>query len=149
MSALRAQVSLTAVFALFVCFALGAAIAKTPGVVRTAYDSVTAHGPSWNSGELGPSFAWATSEEMVNAANTLPKNATYTIVFGNAPPLMPIERTGILPLFRYWLLPRRYTPRLRDAQWVITYHHSSETVGVPYKKEIGLGLDANTFKVTR
>ena len=129
--------------------ALVAAAGEAPGIVRAAYNSVTSHGPSWNSGELGPSPAWETSEEMTNATKVLPRNAVYTIVFGNLPPLMPIEQTGILPLFRYWLLPRRYTPNLRDAQWVITYHHPSETVGVPYKKEISLGPDANTFKVTR
>jgi hypothetical protein len=149
MSSLRSHLSLTAVAAVFVCVALAAAVDKAPSVVRAAYDSTTAHGPSWNAGELGPSFAWETSEEMVNADRTLPRTATYTIVFGNQPPLMDIERTGILPLFRYWLLPRRYTPHLRDAQWVITYHHSSETIGVPYKKEITLGPDANTFRVTR
>jgi hypothetical protein len=143
------HLSLTGFAAVVAVLALVAAAAEAPGVVRAAYNSFTAHGQSWNSGELGPSFAWETSEEMTNATKVLPRNAVYTIVFGNAPPLQPIEQSGILPLFRYWLLPRRYTPRLRDAQWVITYHHASETVGVPYRKEITLGPDANTFRVTR
>src|SRR5205814_4870353 len=106
--------------------ALVAAAAEVPGVVRAAHDSVTSPQQSWSSGELGPSFAWETSEEMTNAAKTLPRNAVYTIVFGNDPPLQPIESTGILPLFRYWLLPRRYTPNLHKPQWVITYHHASQ-----------------------
>jgi hypothetical protein len=143
------RLSLAGFAAVLAVLALIAAAAELPSVLRSAYQTVTSHGQSWNSGELGPSFSSDTSDELVNAAKTLPRNATYTIVFGNAPPLQPIERTGILPLFRYWLLPRRYTPRLREAQWVITYHHSSETVGVPYRKEITLGADANTFEVTR
>ncbi|MBV8081029.1 MAG: hypothetical protein JO186_11725 [Actinobacteria bacterium] len=129
--------------------ALIGAAAEVPTAVRAAHAAFTARGESWNSGEYGPSVAWETTEEVQNAIKTLPPNAVYTIVLGNQPPLSSFEQTGILPLFRYFLLPRRYTPRLRDAQWVITYHHSSETVGVPYKKEIPLGPDGNTFKVTR
>jgi hypothetical protein len=145
----RQRFSLLGFAVVLACVALVAAAAELPSTVRGAYRQVTSHGPSWNSGEWGPSPAWETTEEAQNARATLPPDAVYTIVFGNAPPLKPNEAQMILPLFRYWLLPRRYTPKRRDAQWVITYHHSSETIGLPYKKEITLGPDANTFRVTR
>jgi hypothetical protein len=143
------RVSLAGFAAVVVCLSLVAAVAKLPTTIRAADTSLRSDDYAWRAGELGPSFAWETSQELTNAAKTLPRNAVYTIVFGNDPPLQDIERTGIVPLFRYWLLPRRYTSRLHEAQWVITYHHSSETVGVPYAKEITLGPDANTFEVTR
>jgi hypothetical protein len=134
--------------AVVVALALLAAAADAPGVVRLAYDSVTAPStsPTWR--ELTP-FDYETSTELLAAERTIPPGATYTIVFGNAPPVAPPGAGWITSAFQYWLLPRRYTPDLASAQWVIGYHHASETIGVRYRKEIPLGPYVNTFRVVR
>jgi hypothetical protein len=134
--------------AVVVALALLAAAANAPGVVRLAYDSVTARGlsPTWR--ELAP-FNYETSSEMLAATRAIPPGATYTIVFGNAPPFPASAQGGVISAFQYWLLPRRYDYDLRSAQWVIGYHHASETIGVRYRKEIPLGPYVNTFRVVR
>jgi hypothetical protein len=83
----------------------------------------------------------------VLAAQTIPRNATYTVVVGQVPPLGGTYPNAIPPLFQDWLLPRRYTPTLADAQWAITYHEPSELLGVPYTRELGLGPDANAVEL--
>jgi hypothetical protein len=50
---------------------------------------------------------------------------------------------------RYWLLPRRYSDDIHDVDWVITFHHPSESLGVPVRREVGLGPDANAVEVAR
>jgi hypothetical protein len=47
------------------------------------------------------------------------------------------------------LLPRIYTPDRHRAQWVIAYRASSETLGVPYSREIGLAPNVNVIEAVR
>jgi hypothetical protein len=61
-----------------------------------------------------------------------------------------VEDPGIVKvLFRFWLLPLRYVLKIADAQWVIAYQRPSESLGVQYTQEIGLGPDINVVKVKR
>ena len=50
-------------------------------------------------------------------------------------------------LFQYWLLPRRYTKNIHKAQYVISWHHSSETLGIRYSEELPIGDYSNIDKV--
>ena len=82
---------------------------------------------------------------MVAARQAIPRDATYTIVVGR-------ERNAMVPglatsVYRIWLLPRRYTPDIHEAQWALTYWKSSEFLGVPYSTEIGLGPGVNAVKL--
>jgi hypothetical protein len=142
------RVSLVGAAAVVVALALLSAAARAPGVVRVAYDTAKAPGLSMTQRELEP-FSSELQGELVAAAKAIPPGATYTVVFGDAPPLGAGEQGGALSTFEYWLLPRRYTPDIASAQWVIGYHHASETMGVRYRKEIPLGPYVNTFKVVR
>jgi hypothetical protein len=146
----RARIfSLTGVAAVAVVLALATAAYRAPGFVRTSYDAATTPHGSTRQRDLGYVFGFESELAATRARELLPRDATYTVVTGDIPPPKLYESEGIVGFLRYWLLPRRYTPDVAQAQWVITYHHPSETVGVPYKKEIGLADYVNAFRVTR
>ena len=148
-AALGRLFSLTGVAGVVVAVALVVAAARLPEYLRLAWDTVDAPGKPLEQRDLGFALGWQSRQAMTAAARVLPRDATYTVVLGDSPPLSALERDGVVTFLRYWLLPRRYTPDLRQAQWVIAYHHSSETIGVPYRREIGLAPYVNTFRVAR
>ena len=93
------------------------------------------------------SFAsWGPTGALVTAAQTIPRDGTYSIVVGQNPPTSEDPRV-VKTILRLWLLPRSYTAKPADAQWVIAYHHSSETLGIPYTEEIGLSAGVNVVRV--
>src|SRR5262249_24894763 len=114
-----------------------------------AYDRTAAPDETIQARDLGLALGWQSERVMTGAAARIPRDATYTVVSGDQPPRTALDREGLLGLIRYWLLPRRYTASLADAGWVIAVHHPSETVGVPYRKEIPLAPYVNLFRVTR
>jgi len=141
-----ARVPLAGAAAVVVALALLAAAARAPGVVQLAYDSVTAPGQSATQRELAP-FSSGLDVELLAATRAIPATATYTIVFGSA--VAPSDVSGANSAIQYWLLPRRFTPDISAAQWVIAYDQAPETLGVHYRKVIPLGPDVNAFKVVR
>jgi hypothetical protein len=74
---------------------------------------------------------------------------------GRDPPLAvdPNEAAGLAhavrATFRMWLLPLRYTPDLRRAQWVVAYHQASATLGIKYSHEQRLSSEANLVEAIR
>lgn len=70
-------------------------------------------------------------EAFTGAADAIPAAATYHVVVGENLPLHGNQEIALTPLLRYWLFPRRWTSRLEDADWVIAYGASTETLGVP------------------
>jgi hypothetical protein len=149
LSARARRVSLAGIAAALVAVALVTAALRVDDVVRLSYDALTAPAESPQQRDLGFVFGWQSRMAMTSAANVIPEHAVYTVVLGDSPPLEDAERLGIVSFAQYWLLPRRYTSNLADAQWVIAYHHSSETIGVRYRKEIPLAPYVNTFEVVR
>jgi hypothetical protein len=139
--------------ALVAAAALGGALYRVPALVRISHHSLKQPGMSLEDADLDPLKYFVSIGALVTAENTIPRGATWTIVVGHDPPLgdTPAQSadlaTAIPPIFRMWLLPLRYTPKLHKAQWVITYHHSSESLGIKYSKEIYLSYDANLLKV--
>jgi hypothetical protein len=97
--------------------------------------------------DLDPFASFGPTQVVTAAQQVIPRNATYAIRVGQSPP--GAATALVEDILRFWLLPRRYTTNLADAQWVIAYHHPSETLGVRYSAEIGLGPDANAVKVSR
>lgn len=139
--------------ALVAAAALGGALYRVPALERTSHRYLKAPSYSLESADLDPLKYFVSIGALVMARNTIPADATYTIVVGHDPPLAdsPAQAAdlavAITPIFRMWLLPLRYTPKLHRAQWVITYHHSSESLGIKYSREIYLSFDANLLEV--
>ena len=84
---------------------------------------------------------------MVAAQRAIPRDATYTIVYGGEQPGRKMVPGFAKTVYRLWLLPRRYTTDIHKAQWALTYFKSSEFLGVPYRKEIGLGPGVNAVEL--
>ena len=121
---------------------------QLPTLLHTTYERLSAPGVSPAVRELAPAATHDVSPMALTlAAQTIPPGATYTVVVGKTPPVGSTTALAIPIIFQDRLLPRRYTPTLADAQWVVTYHQSSERLGVPYKREIGLGPDANAVEL--
>jgi hypothetical protein len=60
-----------------------------------------------------------------------------------------IVHDGLAQLLWYALLPRRYTSDFQTAQYIVTWDHSSESLGVRVKRETGIGPDGNVVEVGR
>ncbi len=97
--------------------------------------------------DLDPFAYFAPTQALVTAQRVIPKDATYTIVLGHEQPGP--SATIASDIFRFWLVPRHYTPSIRKADWAITYNESSESLGVPYTQELGLGPGVNAVRLTR
>ncbi|MCP9487434.1 MAG: hypothetical protein MSC30_16420 [Gaiellaceae bacterium MAG52_C11] len=69
-------------------------------------------------------------EAFTGAADAIPADATYHVVVGENIPLRGNQEIALTPLYQYWLFPRRSTRRLADAEWVIAYGASTETLGI-------------------
>jgi hypothetical protein len=135
------------VAAVLVCVELWAASTHAVTIARTGYRSLVAPGYSVEAGDLDPLAYFASTQALVQARQAIPRDATYAVVVGDE--FSPSTRTAVGLAFRFWLLPRRYTTDRKHAQWVIAYHHPSETLGVKYVKEIGLAPDVNLVEVRR
>jgi hypothetical protein len=90
---------------------------------------------------------FAPTASLAAARALIPPGATYAIAVGDQPPVADPELIRIV--FRFWLLPRTSTEHLSDAQWVVAFHRSSESLGVPVAQEIGVAPDVNVVRVRR
>ena len=88
-------------------------------------------------------------ELFLRVRERLPGGAVYTVVVGDDSRTPPLWHEALAPLLQYWLLPRRYTPDLADADWVATFRESSERLGVSVTRELGLGPDGNAVELRR
>jgi hypothetical protein len=133
-----------------VVIALVSVRTRTVETIQSGLETVRASTPSRTDREFGHSpLGGIERGPMMLARRLLPENATYTVVVGDVTPLPPQMHEGLPPLVRYWLLPRRYSDDIHRVQWVITFHYSTEQLGVPVRREIGLGPDANAVEVDR
>lgn len=97
--------------------------------------------------DLDPLAYFAPTAALVGAQQLIPARARYTIVIGSyvgmGDPALP--RIAL----QMWLVPRLYVASPRDADWVITYHHASESIGVPYLNETEVAPGINVVQVRR
>ena len=122
---------------------------QAPKLARLAWSRATAPSESLTDRELAAVIVAQSPDMFLKVAATIPRNATYAVVVGDEPP-PPSNFPFLIPLlFQYWLLPRHYTHDIHDADWVISYNHPSETLGVRYSEEINISPTANVVKVIR
>ena len=140
-----------AVAAIVVAVALAVAFDQAPALLRA--DRLILAQPSYSleRSDLDPLSFWVPSGTLKLAREEIPSGATYTIVLGSDPPLLGDTRTAVQPIFQAWLLPRRYTPKLGQAQWVIAYHRALASIhlGRPITHEIDLTSNATLLEVGR
>lgn len=136
-----------AVVALAVAVELGSAVNHAIAIVRTGYHDLGAPRYATRDADLDPFAYFLSTDALVLARQLIPRDATYTVVVGNDPPVS--DATDIPVVFRFWLAPRRYTSAVADAQWVITYHQVSKALSLRYSRQFGLGPDANLLRVER
>jgi hypothetical protein len=140
----RAHASVVAA-ALIVAMGLWAALSHAVTIAKSGYRALTTPAFPVAAGDLDPLSYYASTQALVRARDVIPRTARYAVVVGND--LGPSQRVGVALAFKFWLMPRRYTSEVRRAQWVIAYHHPSETLGVPYTTEVGLAPDVNVVEV--
>ena len=132
---------------LLAAVALAAAATSVPDLVRGIFDAPSTD-KGWSRPELYPGHIGIPPEVVERAEELLPKDALYTIVFGDQ---IPVESggIGIRQGLVYFLLPRRWTRDLEQADWVIAWGKPAETLGVPVAREIGLVSGVNLVEVER
>jgi hypothetical protein len=131
--------------AIVVAIEVVAAAGQTAIFVRAGYEGSTKPYRLVRDADLDPLASFAPNAALVAALQTIPRDATYSIVVGKDPPVA--DPRLIRLIYHFWLLPRRYTTRPSAAQWVIAYHRPSESLGVRYTQEVGLGPFVNAVKV--
>lgn len=126
---------------------LAAAATQVPTVVRVVRSQTTQQVRLVRDADLDPLAAFVPTGALAAAAADMPADATYAIVVADKPAVADPQLIRIV--FAFWLLPRRYTPRLADAQWVIAYRVPSERTGVRFSQEIGIGPEISLLQVVR
>jgi hypothetical protein len=131
---------------LVVALELWAAVGHIGNIARTGYRAVAKPSYPVQEADLDPLAFYAFPEAIVRARDVIPPHATFAVVTG--PGLTWTQRLADVA-FKLMLLPRIYTPDRHRAQWVIAYRASSETLGVPYSREIGLAPNVNVIEAVR
>jgi hypothetical protein len=138
------------VAAVVVAAALAGAAVELPGAIGDAADALEHGRPGRAERELAPAQGLDIPDEMLlRVRRVIPEDASFAVVLGNSIDLTDTQLTGIPQLLRYWLLPRRFEDERDDADWVIAYGQSSETLGVPVAAEVPLAEAINAVRVRR
>jgi hypothetical protein len=135
--------------AVIVALALVSVAHATWETARSGYQTLTHPGPPLAERELGTVLDGDLDEALRASRKVIPAGATFSIRVGQEPPVDHAIQDAIPGLFRYWLLPRVYNVNTREVDWVITFHHPAETLGVPIRRVIPLGWDTNAVEVAR
>ena len=143
---LKGRSWLVIVAAVVAVLELGLAVARTGFYAGVGHQNLDAPKLLVRDADVDPLASFDATLAMVAAPQAIPRNATYTIVTGNERNVGMTSGFAI-DVYRLWLMPRRYTTDLKKAQWALTYYRSSESLGVPYSEEIGLGPGVNAVKL--
>ena len=132
---------------LLAALALAAAATTAPDLVRGIVDP-PADEERWSRPELDPRHIGIPVEVVERTEELVPRDASYTIVFGDQ---IPVESGGIgvRQGLVYFLLPRRWTNDHERAEWVLAWGESSEALGVRVRREVGLVPGVNLVEVER
>jgi hypothetical protein len=68
------------------------------------------------------------------ARETIPADATYYVDVGRGGAL-----DWVRPFATYWLLPRRRTDELGEADWILAYGTDPGALGLPYSRVVTVG----------
>ena len=135
---------------LLAAVALVAAATTVPALVREIVDAPPA-AERWSRPELYPPHVSIPTDVVVRSEQLMPEDALYAIAIGDQYAVAD-HGIGVLQALNYFLLPRRWTFDVREAEWIITWGHSSETLGVRIEREWGLSTGppgVNLVKVRR
>jgi hypothetical protein len=136
--------------AVVVAAALAAAAVELPGAIGDTADAARDGRPGRAERELAPAQGLDIPDEMLlRVRRVIPEDASFAVVLGDSIELTETQQTGIPQFLRYWLLPRRFEDERDDADWVIAYGQSSETLGVPVVEEVPLAEAINAVRVRR
>ena len=127
---------------------LASALAAVPELVRTTVDVARADREGWDRPELYPGDIAVPAAVVEVAEREIGDDDLYAVVVGDQIPVV-AGGIGIVQALNYFLLPRRATTDLSRADWVIAWGVSSETIGVPIAREIGLAPSVNLVEVRR
>ena len=129
--------------ALLAAASLGGALYRLPTLAGVGHRYLKQPDLSVEAADLDPVRFFVQTSVVLAAENAIPTGATYTIALG----------PGVAPsaavVLRMSLLPLRYTPSLRDAQWVIAYDRDPKTLGLKYSRVIDLTWPAELLEVQR
>jgi hypothetical protein len=129
-----------------VALELWAALAHVGHIARAGYRAFTAPSVPVQAADLDPLSVYVLTEALVRARSVIPPHATFAIV--TDPGLTATQQGEVSIPFKLVLLPRVFVADPHSAQWVIAYRVSSESLGIPYSKEIGLAPDVNVIEAT-
>jgi hypothetical protein len=123
--------------------ALGGAVYRLPALLRAGHRYMKQPDRSVAAADLDPVRYFAQIGVVLAARGAIPAGSTYTVALGRyvAPSTTIILREELLPL--------RYTPKLRDAQYVIAYDRDPKTIGVRYTRSVDLTWPARLLEVKR
>jgi hypothetical protein len=129
--------------ALVAAAALGGAVYRLPALARAGHRYLNQPSRSVDVADLDPVRFFAQIGVVLAARGAIPPGSTYTVALGRyvAPSTTVILREELLPL--------RYTPKLRDAQYVIAYDRDPKTIRVRYSKSADLTWPAQLLEVKR
>jgi hypothetical protein len=129
--------------------ALGAAAERLPSAVHGAYHQATEPRGSALRRDLEPTYypQRYLFPFVTGALSLIPRDATYSVAVGDGPDIPGIVHDGLAQMLWYALLPRRYTSDFQSAQYIVTWDHPSESLGVRVKRETGIGPDGNVVEV--
>jgi hypothetical protein len=123
--------------------ALGGMAYRLPRLVGDGHHALKQSSMAIGAADIDPVKYWSQLGVVEWANREIPPGSTYTIAVGpNVPPATAV-------VIRGWLIPLRYTPYLRDAQYVIAYDRDPSTIPVKYSKVIDLTWPGKLLVVRR
>jgi hypothetical protein len=123
--------------------AAGAALWQLPHVAREVHADI-ANGRSLTPLQraLGPTegVRLVHPEIFLAASKAMPRHALYYVVTGPGVPRATASALGwVRPFAAYWLLPRRRTDDLPQAEWVLAYGGDPASTGLRFRRTVVLG----------
>jgi hypothetical protein len=134
--------------ALLTAVALIAAGKQLPSSVRAADELIGENADlSRVDRELAPTRAFGLNPSLVlRADELLPRDAVFYVVTGHG---MLSGHDAAAPFSAYWLLPRRHTDDVRQAEWILSFGADPAQLGVEVDVVDDLGDGEQLLRVRR
>jgi hypothetical protein len=134
--------------ALLAVVALAAAAEQLPSSVRAA-DTLIAEnaGLSRLDRELAPTRSFGLNPALILLADErLPQHAVFYVATGEG---LASGHDAAAPFSAYWLLPRRHTDDVRQAEWILSFGADPAQLGVEVDLVEDLGDGSRLLRVRR
>jgi hypothetical protein len=132
--------------------AAAAALWHVPGELREAWGEVrNASAQPELERRLLPARAVGLDETAIflRAAAEIPPGAIYYVDVGDAAPVSDSALDWVRPFATYWLLPRRRTDELGEAEWILSYGGDLQALGLAYERVLAVGRGLALAEVRR